>query len=148
MQRRRCCNHAVPATALERNLHIERWESKPKTKRQSKNNQSRPLLNPKTNTPFVHFAPTQKPDPHPRGGPADPKSTKNCRFTRTSQVARKSSIVQHTEESSSVVSNTLRGLVCCGSVLVCPCCRHGRWSCARWSCPRYCVGWARIACQR
>ena len=45
------------------------------------------------------------------------------------------------------VQNTLRDLVCCGSALACPCCRHGRWSCARSSCPRYCVGWAKIACQ-
>ena len=144
MQRHRCCNHAVPATALERSLHIERWESK-QVKTPELKQPEQTTAQPQDKTPRSSvFAP----ETHPRGEPADPKSTKMCRFTRTSQVARKSSIVQHTEESSSVVSNTLRGLVCCGSVLVCPCCRHGRWSCARWSCPRYCVGWARIACQR
>lgn len=60
MQRHRCCNHAVPATALERSLHIERWESKTKTKRRrEKHNQSRPLLSPRTNTPFVPFCATE-----------------------------------------------------------------------------------------
>lgn len=44
--------------------------------------------------------------------------------------------------------HTFKGPVCCGSAIVCPCCRRGRWSCARWSCPQYCVCWARIACQR
>lgn len=107
----------------------------------NRDNQSRPLLGPRTKRPVRPFCANPKTRPPiPEENPQIQKSTKNCRFTRTSQVACKSSIVQHTEESSSVDSNTLRDLVCCGSVLVCPCCRHGHWSCARSSCPRYCVG--------
>lgn len=142
MQRHRCCNHAVPATALERSLHIERWESKPRQNAGGK------TISPKDKTPCSSILRHPKPKPHPRVGLADPKSTKICRFTRTSQLARKSSIVQHKEQSPIVDSNTLRGPVCCGSAPAYPCCRHDRWSCARLSCPRYCVGWAKIACQR
>jgi hypothetical protein len=47
---------------LSREVCTSKGGNRNKSKRQSKKNQSRPLLNPKTNTPFVHFAPTQEPD--------------------------------------------------------------------------------------
>ena len=134
-------HHAVSATALERSLHIERWDLNPR-RSAKENNQSKPTAQfPRTNTPVRPYLRHPKPKtPIQRRTRRIPKVRKVCRFTHTSQVARKSSIVQHMEKSPNVNSNTLIDPVCCGSELAYPCCRHGRWSCARWSCPLYCVG--------
>jgi hypothetical protein len=132
-----------PATALERNLHIGRWESNQDETPQPEQTTARP----KDKHPVRPFCAT-KPKPPSQRRTRRSKEYENLPV-HAYQPVRLHVINRSTHgANSNVDSNTLRGLVCCGSALAYPCCRHGRWSCARWSCPRYCVGWARIACQR
>ena len=141
-------HHAVPpqlsrevCTSEGGNQNQDRTPGKKQPEQTTAQPRDKPL-------PFVHFCATKTQNSIPEENPENPKSTKMCRFTRTSQFARMSSIVQHMEFSPNVDSSTLKGPVCCGSTIACPCCRRDHWSCVRSSCPPYCVGWARIACQR
>jgi hypothetical protein len=144
-------NHVVLTTALERSLHIERWESKQvETPEETETTRADHCSAQRTKHPVRPFC-------------ANPKTRfPSQRRTRRSKRVRKfagsrvpaRSLAYHQSFSTWrkvpmwIQAHSLKGPVCCGSALACPCCRHGRWSCARSSCPRYCVGWARIACQR
>lgn len=137
-------HHAVPPTALERSLHIGRWECKPRQNAGEKTTRADHCSSQGQNTPFVHFC---------ARNPSQRRTRRSKKYesvpVHAYQPIRSHVINRSTHGvSPNVDSSTLRGPLCCGSVIVCPCCRRGRWSCARWSCPQYCVCWARIACQR
>ena len=137
-------HYALPPTALERSLHIARWEKKPRQNARGKQPEQT-TAQPQDKTPRLsNFC---------ARNPSQRRTRRSKKYENVPvhayQPIRSHVINRSTHGvSPNVDSSTLRGPVCCGSVIVCPCCRRGRWSCARSSCPQYCVCWARIACQR
>ena len=138
-------HYALPPTALERSLHIARWEKKPRQNARGKQPEQT-TAQPQDKTPRLSNFCARNP---------------SQRRTRRSKKVRNLPVHAYQPVRSHVINRSTHGLkfqcgfkhtfrdpVCCGSAIVCPCCQRGRWSCARWSCPRCCVCWARIACQR
>jgi hypothetical protein len=143
MQRHRCRTMQFRYSSRKKSAH-RKVEKKPKTRRRI-HPPEQTIAHPKTNIPFIHFAP-----PRSRHPGQIPKVRKCAASSMpASSLACHQSFNTRTKVPMwlQTCRATLIDRVCCGSALAYPCCRHGRLSCAHSSCPQYCVGWAKIACR-